>query len=76
MRDSPKPPPRRVSMTWPVLNSARHVLLLVAGEDKAEAVVRGHGEIDPWQVPASSVRGLETTTWCLDEEAASGLQGS
>jgi glucose-6-phosphate dehydrogenase assembly protein OpcA len=71
--DSPKPPPERVSLTWPVLNSARHVLLLAAGAEKADAVARAHGEINPWEVPASSVRGLESTTWYLDEASAAGL---
>ncbi|MDN6329805.1 MAG: 6-phosphogluconolactonase [Brachybacterium sp.] len=68
--DSPKPPPERISLTWPVLNSARHVALLVAGAEKAGAVRDGHGQIDPWLVPASAVRGLQTTTWYLDEAAA------
>ena len=70
--DSPKPPPERISLTWPVLNSARHVALLVAGAEKAGAVRDGHGPIDPWAVPASAVRGLESTTWYLDESAAGG----
>lgn len=73
---SPKPPAERVSLSWPVVNSARHVQLLVAGEDKAEAVARAHGPIDPWNVPASAVRGLESTTWFLDEKAAGSLQRS
>ncbi|MDN5899955.1 MAG: 6-phosphogluconolactonase [Brachybacterium sp.] len=68
--DSPKPPPERISLTWPVLNSSRHVALLVAGAEKAGAVRDGHGQIDPWLVPASAVRGLESTTWYLDEAAA------
>jgi 6-phosphogluconolactonase len=72
--DSPKPPPLRVSLTWPVLNSSRHVGLLAAGEEKAEAVARAHEGIDPWEVPASSVRGLESTTWYLDESSATGLR--
>ena len=55
-----------------MLNSARHVALLVAGAEKAGAVRDGHGPIDPWAVPASAVRGLESTTWYLDESAAGG----
>ncbi|GAA1489495.1 6-phosphogluconolactonase [Brachybacterium sacelli] len=70
---SPKPPPERVSLTWPVLNSARHVALLVAGEEKADAVAAAHGTINPWPVPASAVRGLGSTTWFLDEAAAAQL---
>ncbi|WP_193104461.1 6-phosphogluconolactonase [Brachybacterium sp. FME24] len=71
--NSPKPPAERISLTWPVLNSARHVALLVAGAEKAEAVAAAHGDIDPWPVPASAVRGLESTTWFLDTDAASQL---
>ncbi|OFT45702.1 6-phosphogluconolactonase [Brachybacterium sp. HMSC06H03] len=67
---SPKPPSQRISLTWPVLNSARHVALLVAGAEKAEAVRAAHEGVDPWEVPASAVRGLESTTWVLDEAAA------
>lgn len=67
---SPKPPAERISLTWPVLNSSRHVALLVAGAEKAAAVRAAHGGIDPWKVPASAVRGLETTVWYLDEAAA------
>ncbi|MCL6423373.1 6-phosphogluconolactonase [Brachybacterium sp. JHP9] len=74
VHDSPKPPPERVSMSWPVLNSARHVVLLAAGEEKAGAVRAAHGGIDPWNVPASSVRGLESTTWYLDEASAAELE--
>ncbi|EWS82798.1 6-phosphogluconolactonase [Brachybacterium phenoliresistens] len=73
VRESPKPPAERISLTWPVVNSARHVALLVAGAEKAAAVARGHGEIDPTGTPASAVRGLESTTWFLDEAAAAEL---
>ncbi|MEJ7796853.1 MAG: 6-phosphogluconolactonase [Solirubrobacteraceae bacterium] len=40
VRDSPKPPPERVTLTLAVLRRARHTLLLVTGEDKREALAR------------------------------------
>ncbi|MEV4419585.1 6-phosphogluconolactonase [Patulibacter sp. NPDC049589] len=38
--DSPKPPPERVSLTLPALRAAPHLILLVTGEGKSEALSR------------------------------------
>lgn len=38
VRDAPKPPPERVTLTLPVLRRARHTLLLVTGADKRDAL--------------------------------------
>ncbi|MCS6710602.1 6-phosphogluconolactonase [Brachybacterium sp. EF45031] len=73
VRRSPKPPAERISLSWPALNSARRVLLLVSGEEKAGAVARSLGDPEPWTTPASAVRGLDSTTWYLDRGAASQL---
>ncbi|MEA2217790.1 MAG: 6-phosphogluconolactonase [Solirubrobacteraceae bacterium] len=40
VRDSPKPPPERVTLTLPVLRGAHFTLLLVTGADKRDALSR------------------------------------
>lgn len=71
--DSPKPPPVRISMTFPTLNNAASVWFLVSGEGKAEAVARalGSGSLD--DTPATGVRGHTETLWLVDRPAASLL---
>lgn len=71
--DSPKPPPVRISLTYPVLNHADAVWFLVSGEGKAEAVARAHGAGTIEDTPAVGVSGLQETLWLLDEPAASLL---
>src|ERR1700722_981290 len=38
VRNSPKPPPTRISLTFPSIRAAREVWILASGEEKAEAV--------------------------------------
>ncbi len=71
--DSPKPPPRRISLTLPAVNSARHVWFLVAGADKAQAVAAGVGGADPLDWPCAGAHGRTDTVWFLDAAAASSL---
>lgn len=72
VRDSPKPPPERVTMGYELLGRARRVWYVAAGEDKADAV-RGAVTREPADLPAARVRGLEDTRFHLDEAAASRL---
>lgn len=71
--DSPKPPPRRISLTLPAVQSAREVWLVVSGEAKADAVAAAVGGADPVDVPAAGGIGREKTVWLLDEAAAAKL---
>jgi 6-phosphogluconolactonase len=52
VRDSPKPPPERVTLTLGKLNECRRILLLVTGADKAPMLARVIAGPDPG-VPAS-----------------------
>jgi 6-phosphogluconolactonase len=52
VRDAPKPPPERVSLTLATLNAARRIVLLTTGAGKAEALARTLGPPDP-ATPAS-----------------------
>jgi 6-phosphogluconolactonase len=52
VRDSPKPPPERVTLTLGKLNEARAILLLVTGAEKAPMLARVLAGPDP-AVPAS-----------------------
>lgn len=36
--DSPKPPPRRITMTFPLINSAHNVAFALSGKGKAKIV--------------------------------------
>jgi 6-phosphogluconolactonase len=69
--DSPKPPPRRITLTLPAIRRSRQVWLVVSGEAKADAVAV-HGA-DPLDVPAAGAVGSESTLWLLDSAAASRL---
>ncbi|MEU7277862.1 6-phosphogluconolactonase [Streptomyces sp. NPDC045431] len=70
---APKPPPTRISLTFPAIRAAREVWLLAAGEDKAKAAaiaLSGAGEL---QAPAAGAYGRSRTLWLLDAAAASHL---
>lgn len=73
--DSPKPPPRRITLTLPAVQHSRQVWLVVSGDAKADAVAAALGGADPAEVPAAGARGREATVWLLDAAAASRLHG-
>ena len=70
VHDAPKPPPERVSLTLPVLRSARACLLLASGEGKAAPLARVLAGPDE-AVPASLL-ARERLTILADAAALGG----
>jgi len=63
----PKPPPQRITMTFPLINASHHILFLVPQADKrpiAEAAIAGDA-----RYPASRAHGQERTTWIFGPAA-------
>ena len=67
--DAPKPPPRRLTLTLPMLTSAERVIVMALGESKA-AVMREALRQKDAQLPVSLVlRRAQRPLVLLDEEA-------
>ncbi|TWP51922.1 6-phosphogluconolactonase [Lentzea tibetensis] len=70
VRNCPKPPPTRISLTLSAIRRAQEVWLMTTGEAKAVSVamaLNGAGEV---QIPAAGALGRRTL-WLLDKAAAS-----
>jgi len=69
--DSPFPPPRRLTITPPVIAAARRTAMIVSDRDKAGIVQRAlEGPRDPHALPSQLALG---GGWSLDRDAASRL---
>jgi 6-phosphogluconolactonase len=73
VRNSPKPPPTRLSFTFRALDAANEVWFVASGESKAQAVAMALGGADPVHVPAAGPRGRDHTRWLIDQAAAAQL---
>uniref|UniRef100_A0AC34FAS3 6-phosphogluconolactonase n=1 Tax=Panagrolaimus sp. ES5 TaxID=591445 RepID=A0AC34FAS3_9BILA len=76
IENSPKPPPRRVTVSLPVCNSAKNVIFIVTGESKAEIlkeIIADHSDA----YPAGLVKAAKMK-WVLDQPAAKllGIEGT
>ncbi|CAN0922665.1 6-phosphogluconolactonase 3, chloroplastic [Linum grandiflorum] len=74
--DSPKPPPERITFTFPVINSSANIAMVVCGDGEAGAVQRALGsnngnEEEP--LPCMLVSPEGELKWFLDKQAASKL---
>ena len=73
VRGSPKPPPIRITLTFPSIQAAREVWLLASGAEKADAVALELSDAGPVQFPAAGARGRQRTLLLVDEAAAGKL---
>lgn len=73
VRDCPKPPPTRVSMTFELLNQADEVWMMTTGAGKAEPVASAVAGADRLQNPSAGPRGQSATRWLIDRAAAALL---
>ncbi len=73
LNDSPKPPPERVTLTLPVLESARALWFLVQGAAKASAVKAALEDPTSALPAALAHRAARSSLWFLDLAAASSL---
>ena len=73
VRDSPKPPPTRISLTFSAIQAAREVWVLASGAEKADAVAEALSGVSQDKLPAAGARGRDRTLFLLDQEAAAKL---
>jgi len=74
IKDSPKPPPERITFTLPVINTSAYAALVVTGKGKADAVhsVLGQSQ-NSVKLPVGLVSPEGELKWFLDKGAASKL---
>jgi 6-phosphogluconolactonase len=76
VRNSPKPPPERLSLTRPVINSSQRVWLVLAGADKASALGLALAGASRDEVPVAGIKGRKRTVFFVDADAAAEVPES
>lgn len=69
---APKPPPRRLTLTYRTFNQARQAVFLATGPGKAEIVARVFTRPE-LNLPAQRISPRERLSWYLDEAASAHL---
>lgn len=74
IKDSPKPPPERITFTFPVINSSSNIAMVVTGEGKANAVYSALEDDEKTdKLPVALILPEGELKWYLDVGAASKL---
>ena len=74
IRDSPKPPPSRITLTYKALEAAGEAAFVCAGEGKADTLRDiFHPKEGQASLPAARVKTQQGVTWFMDKPAAAKL---
>lgn len=76
VRNSPKPPDERLSLTLPTLNSSKRIWAVVSGDDKASALGLTLADASFNEVPAAGLEGRRKTLFFVDSDAAAKVPAS
>jgi len=75
LEDSPKPPPKRITFTYPVINHAARVVFVAAGKEKVETL-RMVLDKPEASLPSARVRPVYPGQlyWFVDDAAGEKVQ--
>lgn len=76
VRNSPKPPPVRISLSLPTIRTSTEVWVVTGGAEKADAVALALGGAGEVAVPAVGASGTARTLWLMDRASAVKLPSS
>lgn len=71
VRNSPKPPAERLSLTRHVLNSSQRIWVEMSGSDKASVLGLALAGASYAEVPIAGIKGRKRTVFFVDQAAAS-----
>jgi 6-phosphogluconolactonase len=78
IKNSPKPPPNRITLTFPMLYQSNKVVFVATGGSKKEVVPyvvgQKQGQGDNHLFPSRMVQNRYPITWYLDSEAVADLE--
>jgi 6-phosphogluconolactonase len=73
IRNAPKPPPNRISLSFNGLDAANEIWFVASGTGKADAVALACSGVSRDRAPSAGPRGRLRTLWLIDSEAAANL---
>ncbi|KAI9681442.1 MAG: suppressor of los1-1 [Caeruleum heppii] len=75
IEDSPKPPPKRITLTLPVVNQAHRIAFVTSGEGKRDILKKIFDTDEGHSLPSGLVNegGAEKVSWFTDEKAVEGV---